>query len=78
MADEIPTTPAPELPKPERCLTSAEVIQYLGLRSKSALAYLMAQPDGPPFIRLTKRTRVFPFRPLVAWAEARITTQTKK
>ena len=77
MADQIPTT-APELPKPERYLTSAEVIQFLGLRSKSALTYLLAQPDGPPFIRLTKRTRAFPFRPLVAWAESRITTSAKK
>lgn len=75
MADQNSALPTPEVQKPERYLTSAEVIQFLGLRSKSALTYLMAQPDGPPFIRLTKRTRAFPLRPLMAWAEARITTK---
>jgi len=76
MAESASTTPTPpELPKPERYLTSDELIQFLGLRNRSALSYLLTQPDPPPFIRLTKRTRAFPLRPVMAWAEARMTTK---
>jgi hypothetical protein len=76
MADLSPTpTPAPELPKPQRYLTADEAIHFLGLRSKSALAYLHNQPDGPPFVRLTARRRVYCLVDLMAWAEARKTSK---
>jgi predicted DNA-binding transcriptional regulator AlpA len=61
----------PELPKPQRYLTAEEAIQFLGLRNKSALFYLHCQPDGPPFVRLTARRRVYALADLVAWAESR-------
>lgn len=73
MADT--TNPTPELPKPQRYLTAAEAIQFLGLGSKSALTYLHNQPDGPPFVRLTARRRVYALADLMAWAEARKTNR---
>ncbi|MDP2875988.1 MAG: hypothetical protein Q8O00_07375 [Holophaga sp.] len=75
MAEVLSTTPNPELPKPQRYLTADEAIQFLGLRSKSALVYLHAQPDGPPFVRLTARRRVYCLVDLMAWAEARKTSK---
>jgi len=72
----IPTEPAkPELPKPQRFLTADEAIYLLGLGSRSALAYLHAQPDGPPFIFLSKRRRVYSLTDLIAWAESRKTSK---
>ncbi len=64
-----------ELPKPQRFLTANEAIQFLGLRSKSSLAYLHAQPDGPPFVRLTARRRVYSLTDLITWAESRKTSK---
>lgn len=89
MADLIPfretadaATPEPStilgLPKPERFLTRDETVRFLGLRSRSSLAYLLGQPDPPPYIQLTKRIKVFPLRGLIAWAEARLTTNSSK
>lgn len=76
MADQTAhSTPTPELPKPQRYLTAAEAIQFLGLRSKAALTYLHAQPDGPPFVRLTARRRVYALVDLMAWAESRKTSK---
>jgi len=63
-----------ELPKAQRFLNSDEAVSFLGLRSKSALAYLHAQPDGPPFVRLTARRRVYALVDLMAWAESRKTS----
>jgi predicted DNA-binding transcriptional regulator AlpA len=75
MADHLNTTTLPELPKPQRYLTADEAIQFLGLRSKSSLSYLHAQPDGPPFIRLTARRRAYALVDLMAWAESRKTNR---
>jgi len=76
MADQTPLPPSPqELPKPQRFLTADEAVHFLGLRSKSALSYLHNQPDGPPFVRLTARRRVYALADLMAWAEARKTSK---
>jgi len=75
MAEET-TTPKLELPKPQRYLTAEEAVQFLGLRNKAALKYLHASPDGPPFIRLTQRTRSYCLADLQAWAATR--KETKK
>lgn len=77
MTDQIPATPAPELPKPQRYITADECVRFLGLRNKSALTYLLAQPEPPPFIQLTSRSKVFSVPALVAWAEARSSTVQK-
>lgn len=71
----LATPPPPELPKPQRFLTADEAVIFLGLRSKAALAYLHAQPDGPPFVRLSKRRKVYALVDLVAWAETRKMTR---
>jgi len=76
MADQVLSpTPTPELPKPQRYLTPDEAIHFLGIRNKSALHYLHQQPDGPPFVRLTARRRVYCLADLMAWAEARKTSK---
>lgn len=76
MADQVLSpTPTPELPKPQRYLTAEEAIHFLGLRSKSALFYLHNQPDGPPFVKLSQRRRVYCLADLMAWAEARKTSK---
>jgi predicted DNA-binding transcriptional regulator AlpA len=75
MADQPTTTPAPELPKPRRFLTADEAVEFLGLRSKTSLVYLHSKPDGPPFVRLTARRRVYDLADLQAWAETRKTNQ---
>jgi len=74
-SNETTPAPLPELPKPQRFLTADEAIHFLGLRSKSALAYLHNGPDGPPFVRLTSRRRVYCLVDLMAWAEARKTSK---
>jgi hypothetical protein len=72
---ETTITPAPELPKPRRFLTAAEAVEFLGLRNKAGLAYLHAQPDGPPFVRLTTRRRVYDLADLQTWAASRKTSK---
>ncbi len=72
---EPTTTPKPELPKPQRFLTADEAVTFLGLRSKASLNYLHNGPDGPPFVRLTARSRVYSLGDLQAWAEGRKTTR---
>lgn len=74
---EAEPEPALELPRPQRFLTADEAIKFLGLRSKSSLAYLHNQPDGPPFVRLTARRRVYCLKDLQAWVEARKTNGQK-
>lgn len=66
--------PAPELPKPQRYLTADEAVAFLGLRSKASLNYLHNGEDGPPFVRLTTRNRVYCLADLQAWAETRKTS----
>lgn len=75
MAELTTTTPKPELPKPQRFLTPDEAVTFLGLRSKASLNYLHNGPDGPPFVRLTTRSRVYSLADLVIWAELRKTTK---
>lgn len=75
MAETSTTKPAPELPRPRRFLTADEAIEFLGLRGRTALNYLHMQPDGPPFVRLTARSRVYDLVDLQAWAEARKTAK---
>ena len=78
MADQTPTTLSGELPKPRRFLTADEAVEFLGLRSKASLVYLHAGPDGPPFVRLTARRRVYDLADLQAWAATRKTTKLDK
>ena len=74
--DEAGTAaPKPELPKPQRFLTAAEAVTFLGLRSKASLNYLHNGPDGPPFVRLTARSRVYSLADLQVWAQSRKTTK---
>lgn len=75
MADQKPDSLSSELPKPQRYLSANEARQFLGLRTKSALAYLHLQPDGPPYIPLTARNKIYCLADLVAWAESRKTTK---
>lgn len=72
---ETTTTLALELPKPRRFLTAAEAVEFLGLRNKAGLAYLAAQPDPPPFVRLTQRRRVYDLVDLQSWAASRKTSK---
>jgi predicted DNA-binding transcriptional regulator AlpA len=67
--------PAPELPKPQRFLTADEAVVFLGLRSRASLAYLHNGEDGPPFVRLTARSRVYSLPDLQAWAQSRKATK---
>jgi len=73
--EESATSPKPELPKPQRFLTADEAVTFLGLRSKASLNYLHNGPDGPPFVRLTTRSRVYSLADLQVWAESRKTTK---
>lgn len=66
-----PNTPTPELPKPRRFLNPDEAVAFLGLRSRSALAYLSRGDDPPPCVQLSARNRVYDLGDLQAWAEAR-------
>jgi len=75
VAETATPTPKPELPKPQRFLTADEAVTFLGLRSKASLNYLHNGPDGPPFVRLTTRSRVYCLADLQVWAESRKTTK---
>ena len=71
MPDPSTNIPAPELRKPQRFLSADEAVEFLGLRSKASLNYLHNGPDGPPFVRLTSRNRVYSLPDLQVWAESR-------
>ena len=72
-ADDKSTQPG--LPKPQRFLTANEVVAFLGLRSKASLNYLHNGPDGPPFVRLTSRSRAYCLADLQLWADGRKATR---
>ena len=59
------------LPKPQRCLSAEEAAQFLSLPDKESLAYLHGQPDGPPFIQLSLRKKIYCLQDLIGWLETR-------
>jgi predicted DNA-binding transcriptional regulator AlpA len=71
VAEPTTPTPAPELPKPRRFLNPDEAVAFLGLRSRSALAYLHRGENPPPCVMLSVRNRVYDLADLQAWADAR-------